>query len=218
MKICKIGHCSTEITPKSARGMCTRHYKISLKGKDPNERTDYDERLLIIEDGVVKIPIGRNARDGYALVDEEFAHLNGLKWHLTNRKRTKTHRYVASSKDLDGVTKHTKMHQLIMGKPPRGMVIDHKNGDKKDNRRANLRFATRQENAMNHSKYDNNTSGYIGAYLHKPSGGWMSKIGHKNKLIHLGTFKTAEEAARARDVAALELHGKFAVLNFPVDN
>lgn len=218
-KICQIGDCDNFITPKSAKGLCPKHYKRLLKGRPVEGKTDYDVRHAVIEDGVARIPIGTNAKDGYALVDEEYAYLAELKWHLTNKGRGKTHQYVSSSKNIgNGKVKEIKMHQLIVGKAPPGKVPDHENGNKKDNRKSNLRFVTRQQNAMNHSQYSNNTSGYIGAYLHKPSGGWMSKIGFDGKLVHIGTFKTAYEAAKARDIKAVELHGKYAVLNFPVDN
>ncbi len=202
---------------KSARGMCSKHYKRSLKGLDPSAKTDYDSRTAIIEEGVAKIPVGTNAKDGYALVDEKFVSVNERKWHLTNKRRGKTHSYVSTNeRQGNGKIKEVKLHHLIIGKPPEGKVVDHINGDKRDNRLSNLRFVTKQQNSMNHSVYSNNSSGYIGAYLHKPSGGWMSKIGHNGKLVHIGTYRTAEEAARARDEKAKELHGEFAVLNFPV--
>lgn len=63
-------------------------------------------------------------------------------------------------------------------------------------------------------KYRNNTSGFIGVYYRKQNGRWMAKIGFNGKLLALGDYGTPEEAARARDAKAVELHGDCAKLNF----
>lgn len=47
------------------------------------------------------------------------------------------------------------------------------------------------------------------------SGRWTASIVHGYKQRHLGTFQTAEDAARAYDAKAVELFGEFAWLNFP---
>lgn len=69
----------------------------------------------------------------------------------------------------------------------------------------------------NRSRQSNNTSGFIGVSWFKPHGRWMARITFRGVQRFLGYYDTAEDAARARDAAAIELHGiEFARLNFPV--
>jgi hypothetical protein len=87
--------------------------------------------------------------------------------------------------------------------------IDHANGNPRDNRWENLRAATPSQNGYNKAKNSNNTSGYKGAYFHKPSGRWHSGIRINGKAKYLGHFATAEEAHAAYVKAATEMHREF---------
>jgi hypothetical protein len=106
-----------------------------------------------------------------------------------------------------------RMHRVIAGTPD-GMDTDHINGDKLDNRRANLRTCTRSENMRNDGKHSDSTSGYKGVTWRKDTKKWQAQLGVKYKHINLGSFDTAEEAARFYDVAANAYHGEFARTNF----
>lgn len=61
----------------------------------------------------------------------------------------------------------------------------------------------------------NNTSGFRGIWLEKCSGRWVAETSLNNKKTRLGKFSTPEEAARAYDDKAREIHGESARLNFP---
>ncbi len=102
------------------------------------------------------------------------------------------------------------MHRII-AKPPKGMEVDHINGNKLDNRRANLRVCTHAENVRNRPVTGKNRSGHKGVYFNH--GKWRAMIGYGGKAIHLGNFNTIEEAARAYDAAAEHYHGEFAKTN-----
>lgn len=109
---------------------------------------------------------------------------------------------------------HVMFHRMVMAPPP-GMTVDHINGNPLDNRRANMRLATRSQNAMNRGPDADNSSGLKGVYRHngakqsktKP---WIALIQSNRKRRHLGCFATAQEAHEAYKRAAIELHGEFA--------
>ena len=90
--------------------------------------------------------------------------------------------------------------------------IDHADNNRANNKIANLRKATRQTNQLNRTISKNNTTGYKGVTKRK-YGNYEAKITIAKRYIHLGKFETAEQAARAYDVAAVEHHGTFAKTN-----
>ena len=105
----------------------------------------------------------------------------------------------------DGSYTYLLMHNVITGWP----MTDHRNGNGLDNQRVNLRPATRSQNMANRRLNSNSASGFKG--VHRQRNRWIAHC----KSIYLGSFTTAEEAARAYDAAARELFGEFARLNFP---
>jgi hypothetical protein len=105
------------------------------------------------------------------------------------------------------------MHRLIMN-APRGMVVDHINANKHDNRRCNLRLCTQAENVRNKRK-SHGTSRFKGVWWHRARRKWIAVICHKGKNTILGRFDDEVEAAKAYDRAARERFGAFAYLNFP---
>jgi len=72
--------------------------------------------------------------------------------------------------------------------------IDHINRDKSDNKIANLRLATFEQNAQNRLKNSKNTSGFKGVSWHKRDERWQAAITVKGKVLHLGYYKTPEDA------------------------
>jgi hypothetical protein len=162
-----------------------------------------------------KIPLTQGK---FAIVDDEdYEWLMQWKWHA----RKVNGRFYACrrlSRRLGHAYVH--MHQEIL-RPPPGYECDHINRDPLDNRRANLRKATRRQNMRNRGKCRTSASRFKCVIWDAERGKWASHIGvflnGKRKLIHLGRFNTEEEAARAYDMAAIHYFGEFASLNFPRD-
>jgi len=84
--------------------------------------------------------------------------------------------------------------------------IDHKNGNREDNRLSNLREVDPSGNAKNTKVRDDNTSGHIGVSLFKLSGKWRAYISVSGKRVSLGHFERFDDAVAAREAAERE-HG-----------
>lgn len=88
-------------------------------------------------------------------------------------------------------------------------LVDHEDRDPANNRWANLREATRSENAVNSLMRANNTSGFKGACRGEGRKKWQANIRADGKLHYLGSFDTPEAAHAAYCEASKRLHGEF---------
>lgn len=148
---------------------------------------------------------------------DEFIHYNYVTGEFT-WKKDRGYRYKkgdkAGSSTRDGyhsfqingksILAHRLAYLIIKGDmPPSDMVIDHIDGNKRNNRWKNLRLVTQQQNMWNRKTHKNNKSGYPGVswYWTKKGGGWYSTITVKGKLKYLGYFKSKEDAINARKEA-----------------
>lgn len=143
---------------------------------------------------------------------EDLELFQSYKWFVAGMLNGKPY---LSRSVYDPTTKHRqtiRFHRQIMN-TPEGMDTDHINGNSLDNRKANLRICTRSQNCMN--KRGKNTSGYVGVCWHKQANKWLANIKVKGRTHSVGLFENSIHAAMARDIAAHDLHGEFATLNFP---
>lgn len=147
-------------------------------------------------------------RNMVAVVDSaDYPELAAFNWQAIFNKGKW---YAARLQWENGKCKRPKMHQQIMG-----INSDHIDGDGLNNRRSNLRPATQQQNTRNRSKSATNTSGFKGVCRTPQEGKWRARIAVNCSTKFIGLFDSPEEAARAYDAAAIQLHGEFAKLNFP---
>lgn len=148
-----------------------------------------------------------------ALVDDEdYDRLSKHEWRAYWRGYT----FVARSRRRVG-GRTLYMHREILNAPT-GREVDHVDGNSLNNCRSNIRLATTSQNNMNKGKpriKRTPTSKYKGVYWDRSSGAFRAGIRVNGIQKHLGQFRNEEDAARAYDVAAHELFGEFARLNFP---
>lgn len=105
------------------------------------------------------------------------------------------------------------MHRLILGVCTGGRIADHCNRNKLDNRKSNLRWASKQGNSANTSP--RGPYGYKGVKKNAKGTRYVGYITLNGRQKYLGTFDSKEEAAKAYDKEAFTHFGDFAVLNFP---
>jgi len=106
---------------------------------------------------------------------------------------------------------HRLIWELFNGPIPEGMVVDHINGIRHDNRIENLRMCTVQQNTMHRVKLNqNNKSGACGVSWRKDRNRWKATINLNRKQIYLGIYETKEEAIKARKAAENKYFGEFA--------
>ncbi len=137
------------------------------------------------------------------LIDPSDAEwLSKFTWHITDKGYA---RYTAPN---GGVF----MHKLILN-TPKGMVSDHINGDRLDNRRCNLRIVTKHQNSQNRAANKPISSKYKGVGWKIDNNKWQARIRINLKQYHIGLYDSEDEAAEAYNAAALRHHGDHSRLN-----
>lgn len=150
------------------------------------------------------VTIGFTAKGESFLFDTEFLGVvKKYTWHMDERRCVRT--CLSNNRTL-------RLHSLIMGKT-KGLQIDHINHNPSDNRKANLRVVTQQQNIFNNPIRSDNTTGYKGVSFNKGAGKYAACVMLNGKSNHLGLYKSKLEAAKAYNQKAIELFGEYAFLN-----
>lgn len=137
--ICTINECDK---PHLAKGYCQKHYYRAKRGQSITGKSRFDKRPTTIDGSIAIIELANGK--GFTQVDLSDKNLDEHNWSLSGDGYPMT--YVKGT--------FVKIHHLVVGKPPKGLVTDHINRNKLDNRKDNLRFVTQRENLLNgaHSK------------------------------------------------------------------
>ena len=113
------------------------------------------------------------------------------------------------------ITAHRAAMMIMLGREPQN--VDHINGDKRDNRAANLREASQAENAWNTRSSTGSTSPFKGVSWDKRRGCWVAFGMADGRQSYLGSFTEEEDAARAYDAFARAHFSGFGRFNFPAE-
>lgn len=159
--------------------------------------------------GIVEIPLSRGLVAIVDAIDAPSLLAMG-NWHAISSGHTfyaVTHRPRSQGRGTLG------MHRVILG-VGEGVEVDHRDGQGLNNTRLNLRACSHAENARNRGVDRRSRTGFKGVSPFRD--GFRATIGiGGGRTQHLGVFETAEDAAVAYDLAALDIHGEFARTNFP---
>jgi hypothetical protein len=162
---------------------------------------NYRPKPALPQGDVRLIPLG----DGYyAYVDAaDYEWLTQWNWYM--------HGGYAARREK---RKWVFMHRQIM-QPPRKKLVDHRDGNRGNNCRCNLRVCSHLENQQNKRKENGSASQYKGVFYDKRHDKWYSRCRYAGKYHGLGYYDLEIDAARAYDRAAVLYFGEFARLNFP---
>lgn len=182
-------------TASSVKQTANRSFGASLPRSTPS-----DEKIKALPIGARYIALTKGA---FTIIDEaDYESANKHLWFLGAGG-------YARRNGQYGTRSSIALHRELI-KAPKGKFVDHISGDRLDNRRANLRFATNAQNKWNAVQHRDNTSGFKGVSWAKQAKKWRAKICRFEKQYHLGYFKTPAAAHAAYCAAAARLHGEFA--------
>lgn len=174
----KVKHCSRE---------CFEKHK---------PRNEMKNKYVIVGD-ITTLEVKTKDIELYVCIDtDDLERLIDFGYSWTARKdKYRDCYYICCNATLErGRKKAVPLHRFIIS-ATEGLVVDHINGNTLDNRKNNLRMATKAENGQNRVNLaKNNTSGVRGVTWHKTRKRWMGSVVVNQKAIHVGFFDDIETA------------------------
>ncbi len=156
-------------------------------------------------------------------VDEEMGNIWSFKWSKSGRilkpwvagcgEKNKKPKSVAVFLYKNGKRYTRVVSRLIMNVTDPKIEVDHEDRNIWNNKRSNLRIATRSQQIYNTAP--RSKTGFKGVDV--SGSGFRARIKLNGKLIYLGTYSNIFEAAAVWNIKASEIQDKFAVYN-KVDN
>ena len=201
MNVCKVCRI-TENETKVYKDLCRKHYlQIKRHGRILT-RTIYDTNEISIENNIATMNLYDKKGNKVAETIFDSKHVNKVKkykWYLRTHKSNNL-KYVMGTIN----SKKIFLHRFILNTPS-NKVVDHINGNTLDNRESNTRICTQANNSKNRI-YKTSKGKVPGIYQqYGENGNYSVRITVNYKSIHVGTFKTYEEAVKAR----LEVEEKY---------
>lgn len=200
-RTCSMDGCESHVV---ARGLCGKHYQAKRKSGEmevirPHRAGVPDDPVVVGDVALVPLTAGK-----FATVDiSDLGLVEGRWWSATRSGNT-----------WYAVSRHALLHRVIMGFGPDDPDVDHIDMDGLNNRRSNLRGASRSQNMAN-TRARGSTSRFKGVSWSKQNKKWTAQVRRGAKMRCLGHFDDEVAAALAYDAAAIETWGEFARVNFP---
>lgn len=199
MKACSVPSCGR---PRSGKHWCATHYMRWWKTGDVRADEPIRESVgpspVSVCGGIALVRLSNGTVAVVSAEDSE--RVARGRWHYMGRG------YVVG--DVDG--RRVVLHRWLLDAPT-GVLVDHANGDRLDNRRDNLRFASARQNTAHRTKPNkNNSSGHRGVSWDRFRGRWLAKVMVDRKNVHVGRFERREDAVEAVRCARERHFGEFA--------
>ena len=176
---------------------CLHKESSAINGRNNKKHNTYD---LTGEYGV-----------GYTIKGEEFY------FDLEDYDLIKEYYWAKNTTGYLSANKNTVfMHRIVLGLNNVSWIKnrgDHRNHNKLDNRKSNLRTATPNQNTMNSNLRSDNKSGVVGVMWNKRNNNWYVQIGMNGRNKYLGSFVNFDDAVRARKEAEEKYFGEFSYEN-----
>ena len=163
---------------------------------------EYNDVILNLKDehGLYGVGFCHNTGREFYFDMDDYDRIKDICWN----ERISSGFSILQGRDLK-TYKMVRMHSFLGYKNH-----DHKDRNELNNRKYNLRPATAQENARNHNKQKNNTSGIIGVGWNSQTSQWRAYIYVNKKQINLGFFDNKRDAIVSRLRAEIKFFGEFA--------
>ena len=181
--------------PRKAPGYSKNSIHSVYTNKD--EETQLELNATYIKLNFLGVGIGKQFIISIESMDKVLSH----DWYLNK-----------SGYPFSYTARYHSLHRFLLGRQEKGMVIDHINRNKLDNRICNLRIITAKENSYNRTKNANSENKYKG--VQKRGNKYIAVITKDGIKKEIGGFLTEEDAAKTYDMMAEELFGEYAGKNF----
>jgi hypothetical protein len=181
--------------PRKAPGYSKNTIHSVYTNKD--EETQLELNATYIKLNFLGVGIGKQFIISIESMDKVLSH----DWYLNK-----------SGYPFSYTARYHSLHRFLLGRQEKGMVIDHINRNKLDNKICNLRVITAKENSYNRTKNTNSENKYKG--VQKRGNKYIAVITKDGIKKEIGGFLTEEDAAKTYDMMAEELFGEFAGKNF----
>lgn len=211
--------CGREIFKKNRLGgytLCSKHMHQFFKyGKflDNIQRTNQDlNDFRWIDKNIIEFDVyyqNNTYCDSFIIDAEDLKKVQFKKWRKDSNNRIITGNCTKNNPRRE--LSHIIMNVSI--EDSKNTVIDHINGNTKDNRKNNLRICSQSENVLNKHFMTNNKTGFIGIYYSNSKERYVAEIKRNKVKCYLGQFKKIEEAIYVRYVSELLVFKDFRANN-----